>query len=703
MKKLSFEVTGFTQGLNNKDAPIILKPSEALDVQNVIFEERGAAITRPGVARHFPFKVAPSGAAFDDFSGRYSQFSTGWTNQWGSAGFWVVEKRIGSTGGSVLRYDGLFTNQHGFVSFNAIGETLDIEIETKFLIRALIDGDLQDAQLIARASGEESNKNGYVLSVKRQIDHITFELGKWINDQYINMNLSGTIEKTEQPLDVYVKLKLSGDNIGLKVWTDREPYDWLNTTDSSFESGLVGLGAGFCHSSPAFDYIKTTSTESTEHVTSLFEFSSRSGNTYLLAAAGRKICRAVAGGWASIYDQFSDGKLFSFAVNSVANKTLLVNGADGYFETDGLSCNEVSPYEPTNAEITEFGENSIPLKPKFIAYTHYRTFLANVEGGSDRVYYCGQDERGNILHNYFPIDNWVKVSSSRGEPITGIVAYKASVYVFTKTSIWIIMGEVPSEFVVYNVSHHVGAVSQRTIREIYGYLFFLGVDGVYVFNGQSAPTKISIKIPKTIRKINSLYRELACAVAHKGSFVLSVPETIVPDLHLYYDTDVVVKDYVGKEYGYVHNPWSVFKGFAVNDWLSSSDENLYFAGNDGYVYVYGSGDTDDGIDIESYLVTKTFNMDSSLRKWFKEIWIYTEPGMSGTMVVQYRIGDGDWENLRDVELDSQSNGIYFRNINRFGYTVAFRFLNKFSGQFKLYGFTMIFGYQGAQVGKAKNA
>lgn len=820
MIKQEYEVRGFPQGLNNRDASVALKPGETPDCQNMIFDERGAMCSRPGFVKDIDAKVAPNGSGYDDFSMQSLGVPLGWTEQWAPAGQqWGVIEKIGATGNKVLQHTKVSTDDQTLITFDACGSVGNGILEAKISVPALISGNTQYLDIFSRASGVIGNKNGYSLSIIRNIGDINFQLNRWQNNVKAALSLETFLIATEDSANVRVKFQLDGAAIKVRVWVDFEPELWqLDVVDAAHAAGWVGFGTGVCAGTQEFDYLQVTSLDSTEKVTSIYEFNNRAGNSYFLAAAGKKLCVNAAGAWNPLKSNFTDGRNFSIDTNMLVDKALLVNGIDGYFETNGITLNAVTPYIPTFDEIVEFGynglgnytgfaeletdlagynndlkftarvvgaagalisiryvdpavpsaaisvsvaENAITVnlatdagslitstainvllkisnhatakglvrvdlksgndgtgvvttmaatnlvgsdivipatitKPQLLCYHKYRTWFAI----DDRVYYCGTDIRGNILYNYFPVDNWLRSANSKGETITAIVPYKTSIYVFTKTTVKVIMGDVPSEFVMYEVDNNSGTVAHRTVKEINGYLFFLGVDGVYIFNGQGAPTKISVRIPKTIRSINTLYRHLAAAIAYQGSFFISVPESSDNDLHLYYDTDVVVKDYEGKEYGYVHNPWTVMRGFDANDWLLSKDENLYAASSDGYVYVYGAGDKDDTKDIEAYFDTKAYNINTNKRKWFKEVWVYTEPGLTGPMVVQYKIGDEEWVDLQEIRLESRADGVFFRNINRYGHTITFRFKNKFSSRIKVYGFIIVYAVQGSQVGKA---
>lgn len=336
--------------------------------------------------------------------------------------------------------------------------------------------------------------------------------------------------------------------------------------------------------------------------------------------------------------------------------------------------------------------------PKLIAYHHNRVFLANLSEFPDRVYFCGTDINGNILYNYFPTTNWVRTSNARGEEVTALVPFKGKLYIFTHSSIKVLEGIVPSDFILSDISLTVGAVSGRAVVEAGGYLFFLGPDGVYFFDGESAPKKISQRIPATIRSISRIHRQHAVGIAVHEKFYLSVPESTVNDITLEYDTDVTVPEHIGERYGLSELPWTVHRGFVVNDWLMTKDENIYFASNNGYVYQYGVGYEDDGKEIAAYYTTKGIDLRVPGRlKFFRKIYLdFDYDFSSGFVIVEYKADNASWKRLAEIDLSDEMKNRFWLGVRC--RRIAFRLKNVYSGsRFRLFSYTLDVAVRGYQV------
>lgn len=122
------------------------------------------------------------------------------------------------------------------------------------------------------------------------------------------------------------------------------------------------------------------------------------------------------------------------------------------------------------------------------------------------------------------------------------------------------------------------------------------------------------------------------------------------DLTLIYDTDVVPLQYIGDQQAFTQSPWTPHDGFAPLQWMRSRELNLYLAGNDGYVYEYGVGDTDSGRKIDDYLITAGFDLGSpDLKKRLRWIDIDADSEPGSFVRVYYRVDGGSWQLLCEIE------------------------------------------------------
>ena len=104
-----------------------------------------------------------------------------------------------------------------------------------------------------------------------------------------------------------------------------------------------------------------------------------------------------------------------------------------------------------------------PEKASFVTYTD-RFVVFSDWGGSNKI----------------ALSSWFAVFD--GEPITGLASLDGTVYVFTRTAIYVATGlnvGADTSYQVHKVAEHVGCVAHRTIQQVGNRLIFLAEDGVY--------------------------------------------------------------------------------------------------------------------------------------------------------------------------------------------------------------------------------
>ena len=124
-----------------------------------------------------------------------------------------------------------------------------------------------------------------------------------------------------------------------------------------------------------------------------------------------------------------------------------------------------------------------------------------------------------------------------------------------------------------------------------------------------------------------------------------------------YDTEIVPITYIGEQFSYSNSPWMPFSGFYPNQWFRAKDLNVYFGGNDGYVYRYGVGNTDNGSKIAAHYVTAPITLDAQdLMKRLRWIDIDHEKLPDSFLRILYRLDEEqDWRQLCEL---SQTNPEY---------------------------------------------
>ncbi len=266
-------------------------------------------------------------------------------------------------------------------------------------------------------------------------------------------------------------------------------------------------------------------------VTSIWEHVSPGGMRNLMAFAGREL-RTMnhIGEWRTVLDMMSFNSRLEFVAHPIIQKSLFVNGANGYFETDGRFAEQVTPYEPeSEEELTEVGECVIPDMPKFITFFDNRVWLAGEMGRRGRVYFNVDDIEGNSLYNYFTAWSWIGIPTVRGEEVTAIIPYNDTLYVFTNTTMRAISPSEPIMLEGYMapaysmrlISNSAGTVSQRSVQLVSDKLIFMGIDGVFMFDGSGPPFKVSQRIEPDILGVDRSLWEQACGSVWDRKYIIS--------------------------------------------------------------------------------------------------------------------------------------------------------------------------------------
>jgi len=433
-------------------------------------------------------------------------------------------------------------------------------------------------------------------------------------------------------------------------------------------------------------------------LTSLYEYVDSNGGVHLLAFSEDTLKVRSGGSWSNLKTGLPVGSRVEFITNTVDGKCYIATG-EGYYSFDGSNFEEVSEYSPTDDEVVEFGVNQMPANPWIIIFHKSRIWVVDKDS-PDTIAFCGHDIEGTIKYNYFPANYRIGVSSKRGEDITGVTTFRDRIYLFTKNTIWTIYGGEPEDFMLVQELNSIGSVAHRSIVEISNNLFFLGNDGVYMYDG-TTPHSISGKIPTYIDKIDKSKRKDSIAVKKGSSYLLAVPEENNNDLILQFNTEIISELY--EEHGLSLNAWMVHRGFSPLDFFENREGELLFGCSDGYVREYGKGNTDDGERIEAYYVTKALSFeDPEKNKRIRRVHVVFEKA-DQDLIINMRREFGDWESLAMIDMWKFGEGTLIRRedlippINELFNFIQLRFENGGGGSFKIHGLIIHFVKRGIRV------
>ncbi len=304
-----------------------------------------------------------------------------------------------------------------------------------------------------------------------------------------------------------------------------------------------------------------------------------------------------------------------------------------------------------------------PPVAKFIQ--EYKTYLvcANIAGGVDI------DQRVQWSDTADP-EEWSTGNAGAvdliedGEPITGMNVFSDYVCVHKKTSIY--LGYLVSTQSVFRFDRkptQVGTVANGSIVNMpSGQQIFLGIDGLHIFNGVTAPL---IESPVNDEIRDGLNKEFAhkswgVLVQDEDEVWIGIPignQTNGETVYKYnYITGVCFKDIRPA----INTVWvsststgltwdsfddSVTWDDVTNRWndgqLGALSADIHFGDTAGYTYVQNvSSNGDNGVSIPCIWASKTFeNKEKGRMCRWQEIHVYAKG--SGTLIVEYSIDGGE--------------------------------------------------------------
>ena len=241
-------------------------------------------------------------------------------------------------------------------------------------------------------------------------------------------------------------------------------------------------------------------TPSGNTATNIYEYSQESGARELIVTDNENV-------WAT-----------QDCVNFSTVATGLSQIANPYFDTfrDKVwVVNKSSPvitWDGSTATLLD-GTSDKPNPPigQYITHWKERVWIARTAIEPSAVYFSaltddvGTDIDPSVSSQAWPSANAFYIAQEDGSPIYGIKVYRDNLFVFKATGIWRIIFE--SEFdaqIVKSVSN-IGCKFQDSIIELDNFLYFVGPDGIYKFDGVDA-IRISDNINTTFRKLRQLER-----------------------------------------------------------------------------------------------------------------------------------------------------------------------------------------------------
>lgn len=302
-------------------------------------------------------------------------------------------------------------------------------------------------------------------------------------------------------------------------------------------------------------------------------------NSYMVRAVGTIMQRDVSGVWTPITGATGLTSTDWDYTNFNA-KIIMTNGTDNVKSWDGTTFTDLNASAP---------------KGKYITNNTIRVYIANVVGKTDWVYYS----------KYLDETNWTDTTSygffqyytPNGGPITALHLYQNNIIAFKQDAFSLVVstGSSSNKHRLVEVSSQVGCVSYKTIQEVRGLLFFLGLTDVYVYTG-GQPTPIGQDVRATLDSINKTYYSKCFSGTDGQRYYLGLVTgaNTEPDTLLVYDTKYKV--------------WRVYSISLGGLKYSTFINNQWFCGDSaGMTHMMNSGTTDNGSPIPWQYTSKAFD------------------------------------------------------------------------------------------------
>ncbi len=232
---------------------------------------------------------------------------------------------------------------------------------------------------------------------------------------------------------------------------------------------------------------------------------------------------------------------------------------------DGAECKKFD-----GETISSVGTQGKPENALFLTTHAWHLFTASDKDKFLR--YCAVE---NIEDWSAPTDAGQElVETSKEAYAGGLTAYGGHVIYFKKNAMFELYGTDPVNFSLLCLSRDIGCISQGSIAEIGGILYFAGADGIYRYSGGKLPVKISFPIQKYIDGLDTEKPEQIVAGGMGERYYISLPQKDGETVLLTFDTRV--------------SEWYKEDGLPFIGFTTCGD-TFYGATAEGKVYAFGEG------------------------------------------------------------------------------------------------------------------
>lgn len=236
-------------------------------------------------------------------------------------------------------------------------------------------------------------------------------------------------------------------------------------------------------------------------------------------------------------------------------------------------------------------------RAKYIQYFKGFLWVAGLESDPHGIRWSAP----GTAYKVWPLISRESVAESDNSIVRAIYGFGENMLVWKDDSMWQMVFNGYNafglaDFVPIRVPGGRGCISQSSIVEIDGWLYWLAKDGVYRFNGTKVEPVFKDRIQSVFGRINPARRAFAVGVDWPQFNVYLLAVALDGSTN---NNAVLVYDYNRKA-------WWIWDDIQAQAWISDKDAAnnaiLYFMNASGHIFQMGAGLTDHGSAISSYAI-----------------------------------------------------------------------------------------------------
>ncbi|MEW4371772.1 hypothetical protein [Paenibacillus kandeliae] len=308
---------------------------------------------------------------------------------------------------------------------------------------------------------------------------------------------------------------------------------------------------------------------------------------------------------------------------TIWDASLFFDGSKMYF-TDGVS--QLKKY--SGNQLTTVADS--PDYGAFVTTHANRFFIAKRISNELRFSALREPENWSSTEKYTG-SGTIVVETPDGEKPTALTTFGDQVILFKKYTMHKLYGEDPTNFTMAQ-PYGVGCISDKSVVVTRDALYFLGIDGFYVYQGGLSPIKISDPIKNYISIMNPTQQNCA---GYDGRFIylsLCTSGSLSPNITLKYDTQ--------------GGRWWALSYVATAFYLDGI--RLYGGTNDGRIVVMNESLNILNAPITWSIELKPFSdEDETIRKVINKLWVVSDLDPGSSLKIEYAPGTegGTWTSV----------------------------------------------------------